>query len=86
MPKLTVKISETLNILFRQASASEKLSRNQILKAMIQAYTRGRINIVDAETGELKRQVDMKLDGGKPAKPQAKVKAGNQTRLTKGTE
>jgi len=86
MPKLTVKISETLNILFRQASASEKLSRNQIIKAMIQAYTKGRINIVDAETGELKRQVDMRLDGGKPAKPRVGVIAGNPAKLIKGTE
>lgn len=86
MTMLLVRISEILNIVFKEAAASAGLSRDQVIKAMIQAYTKGRINIVDAETGELKRQVDMRLNGGKPAKPGAKVRAGNTTRLTEGGE
>lgn len=78
MPKLTFKITETLHILFREAAASAGLSRTQIMRAMIQAYTKGRINIVDVAEGELKREVIMRLDGEKPTKPQLKATGGNK--------
>ena len=86
MTMLLVRVSEALNIVFKEAAAAQGLSRDQVIKAMIEAYTKGRINIVDAKTGELKRQVDMRLDGGRPAKPGARARAGNTTKLTKGGE